>query len=91
MKYKNSSLVIIFGAILTAIKTEEFCGIRNGFIATVFGGEETVKGEWPWSVAFVKRLEERFFCGGTLVGSKFVLSGELKELFYNILQLKRIS
>lgn len=52
------------------------CGVKSGFVATIFGGERVEKGEWPWMVAFIHRKEEVFFCAGSLVSKKHILSGE---------------
>lgn len=53
------------------------CGIREGFVPTIFGGHKTSKGDWPWNVAFIDREYENFFCGGTLISARHVLSGEV--------------
>lgn len=61
-------------------KLKELCGINGGFMGTSFGDERTEKGEWPWNVAFIKNPVGFVFCGGTLVSSKHVLSGD--EVFF---------
>lgn len=64
------------------------CGQRNGSIGTIFGGAETQKGEWPWLVPFYHRPTNNFFCAGTLISEKHVLSG--KELFVSLCSFLRL-
>merc|ERR550519_2358125 len=46
------------------------CGIKNK--PRIVGGKETEINEFPWMAALQR--EGQFFCGGTLVASKWVLS-----------------
>lgn len=63
------------------------CGRRQGFSpvkdfrsSRIVNGDAAWKNEWPWLVAFVKIPEEKFFCGGSLVSRKHILSGEWRRL-----------
>lgn len=56
---------------------DPYCGQREGAGLRSYGGEDTTEGEWPWIVALTNRLiDEEYFCGGSLVSQKHVLSGE---------------
>lgn len=41
----------------------------------IFGGEKAEKGEFPWLVALFHREVDIFFCSGSLISNKHVLSG----------------
>jgi Trypsin len=43
----------------------------------IIGGERVQSNEWPWLVVFVYSSENEFFCAGSLVSSKHVISGEI--------------
>lgn len=64
---------VVFGFRLSA---PESCGQRRVLSGTIFGGSSTSRGQWPWLVAFVYRFSEKFFCGGSLISTKHVLSGK---------------
>lgn len=70
--------LIDFGVVLFAISVAnaKSCGRRSNVVGTIFGGNKALKNEWPWLVAFVDRQSESFFCCGSLISSKHVLSGE---------------
>lgn len=36
--------------------------------------------EWPWLVAFFNKVEGKFFCSGSLISQKHVVSGAWKHL-----------
>lgn len=63
MKNQILIIVIIFCATWTAIKTEQVCGKRSKSLELIvsYGGRRTFKNEWPWTVAFVDRLDNSFF------------------------------
>lgn len=43
----------------------------------VLGGKRTDRGQWPFLVALRHIIHKRFFCGGSLISSKHVLTGLL--------------
>lgn len=76
MKLKEF-LVILF-ALIGVDGFQKFSTKSPRFVDNrIFGGEKTKKGDWPWLVAFMRRKQEVFFCGGSLIGVKHVLSGEI--------------
>lgn len=56
------------------------CGTANFTRELIWYGNKTERGEWPFLTALFKVKEEEeneFFCGGTLVSSKHVLTGTI--------------
>ncbi|KAL1472887.1 hypothetical protein MTO96_022666 [Rhipicephalus appendiculatus] len=70
--------------VLPRIRVEEICGNPvvsranttrpSGPQGKIVGGEDTVKGAYPWQVMFWSPSSERAFCGGTLLTDRWVLS-----------------
>lgn len=57
------------------IRQNAQCGLGNTVTAFVFGGDEVMRGEFPWLTAiYVKSAGLRFLCGGSLVSSRTVVS-----------------
>ena len=58
------------------------CGLKESsseplsFGPGTYGVAETKKSEWPWLVAFIYWPESKFFCAGSLISEKHVLSGK---------------
>lgn len=71
----------------TALKqsqtTVETCGVSKVNTGYIVGGKSFSRGSFPWIVAltYTKSEPSKFFCGATLISSKFVTSGELKNKF----------
>lgn len=42
-------------------------------------GEAITRGQWPYLVALVNVAENSFFCGGSLISAKHVLTGEKED------------
>lgn len=40
------------------------------------GGNETVRGQWPFIVALYLLETDEFFCGGVLIAPQYVLTGK---------------
>ena len=66
----------------TSVKNE--CGKKNAAKGLVYGGEQTKPNTWPWLVAFSHRVKRKqiFFCGGSLVSTKHVVSGNILVTIY---------
>ncbi|KAL8222637.1 UNVERIFIED_CONTAM: hypothetical protein K2H54_077754 [Gekko kuhli] len=57
------------------------CGRRplapsHGGLARIIGGTDALPGTWPWMVSFCKVRGNQFshFCGGSLIGSRWIVS-----------------
>lgn len=81
IKLKESFALIIVTCFLSEAQSVTFCGQRNAVIGTIFGGEEVSRNAWPWLVAFHNRLKKKFFCAGSLITEKHVLSGKYCRTF----------
>jgi secreted trypsin-like serine protease len=79
MKFKESFVIFVAICCIYADGQgeSENCGRKDSVSERIFGGEEVQSNEWPWLVAFVNWTENKFFCGGSLVSSKHVISGEI--------------
>lgn len=55
----------------------ENCQSSDPIVSRIFGGEKVTKFkiEFPWLVALYNRKNEKFFCAGSLISEKHVLSG----------------
>lgn len=70
MKVKGFFVVLItFCAVLKSIKADE-CGTES-----VLSDDKSVS--FPWTVRLVNRRTNTFFCVGSLISAKHVLSGKL--------------
>lgn len=63
-----------------SFRNETKCGRRFGKTALIFGGNPANQHAWPWLVALIYRHTDKFFCAGSLINRKLVLSGELNVL-----------
>lgn len=70
------TLLTFLVAFHLTVAQDEGCGTRIGDSGMMFGGVQTQKNEWPWLVAFFFQPDNIFFCGGSLISIKHVLSGE---------------
>jgi secreted trypsin-like serine protease len=66
-------------------RTSENCGNRRGVALLSIGGKQSEKNQWPWLVAFVHTQANTFFCGGSLLSERHILSGELKKVLIKFL------
>lgn len=51
------------------------CGTVNLFRELILGGKEVLKGEWPFIAALYYARQFKYFCGGTIISNKHVLTG----------------
>lgn len=79
---KIVSLIIIVSKITKGIPSYEgYCGTQHEMSSNrIFGGEVIQKenNEFPWVVSFHLRAKETFFCAGSLISDRHVLSGMIK-------------
>lgn len=66
------------------------CGVATQSVQLMLGGERFERGLFPWMVAILKKTGEvnrdeyspHYFCGGTLIGAKHILTGNCEIIFY---------
>lgn len=78
-------IFIVFVSTENENENEKKCGKRDNSMETSFGGEKYPKNAWPWLVAFIYWQSEKFFCGGSVISQKHVLSGDKK---FNVIKMK---
>lgn len=73
-------LSLVLSCLVCAIEAQQ-CGYgKSSFSPFVVGGGASKKGNWPWIVALTHKMNNQFFCGGSLVSAKHVLSGEIAKI-----------
>lgn len=61
-----------------------------GEISTrIVGGDESADGDWPWAVSLKNPLTQNHFCGGSLIGDRWVLTAA--HCLFNNGKLKSVS
>jgi serine protease 56 len=80
MKFKRISVILltILDICVNTNSAQVKCGRKSVASGNVHGGEPAKLNEWPWLVALRHQNAEvnKFFCGGTLISKRHVLSGE---------------
>lgn len=74
----NFKSIFVLSSISAAFATLQDCGHDRVLMGDrMYGGEALTKEnfKFPWLVAFYKRIEEHFFCSGSLISASHVLSG----------------
>lgn len=72
------SLVILLSLLFEYSASAHICGQgRSEYNGEIVGGTQTTKGDWPWLVALTHGENDDFFCGGSLISAKHVLSGKV--------------
>lgn len=61
------------------------CGVPTQSTSLVIGGNNFQRGTWPWMVALMQKetTPPKLFCGGVLVSTTKVLTGEKVYKFYS--------
>lgn len=73
---KMFSKVFIFLVLICAnvIKAQNTCGIPGQSTSFIINGTDSARGAWPWIAAIHQAMSDQFLCGGTFVGSKFIVT-----------------
>jgi hypothetical protein len=61
---------------LLPLDTSLKCGGRPAGSGLVYGGNHTRLHSWPWLVALRLKPTNDFFCGGSVISERHVISGE---------------
>lgn len=59
------------------------CGNVSYSTGFVIGGVEVDRGQWPFLVALYHIEQQQFFCGGSLITTQHVLTGNVKSFRYH--------
>lgn len=60
---------------VSTVSTSAQCGQENSVSAFIYGGEEIMKGQFPWLTAiYSKSSGLKFLCGGSLISTRTVIS-----------------
>lgn len=70
----------------SSTKQEHACGRKSLIAFRIFNGEHSDPNSWPWLVVFHYTPKNVFFCGGSLISAKHVLTGEKNNTIYTIIQ-----
>jgi secreted trypsin-like serine protease len=75
MEFKSIFYFVFF--MIDLSKSSEICGIKTVVLDDrVLGGNKMMRGDWPWLVAFAHQVKNTFFCAGSLISNRQILSGE---------------
>lgn len=74
----SSEDLIKLSAIVESNCGASSCGKTLMLSGLVKGGSQAKRGQWPFLAALENREGRKFFCGGNLISSRHVLTGELK-------------
>ena len=68
------SLLIYF----SCFKVQEAanCGHKFSGVGYIVGGSKALPNAWPWLTVLLYKPKNKFFCGGSLISEKHVISGE---------------
>lgn len=76
----------IFVVLMCLLRFHQVSGIKCGqmdfvdFTTRISGGEEADRGQWPFIAALFQAKTLKYFCGGTLVTNKHILTGSNERL-----------
>lgn len=74
----------VFVATINVVQVDGLeCGTVNLYRDTILGGKEVMKDEWPFIAALLYSSTSKYFCGGTIISQKHVLTG-INALFFRI-------
>ena len=74
MKWYLVTFLFLWLLQLSATEVIE-CGRKSTVDTRIFNGDEIQPNSWPWIVALNFILKNMFFCSGSLISNKHVLSG----------------
>lgn len=66
----------IFVIISINLSKSQECGKQKHGSSLIAGGEFSWRGQWPWLAPLFYSLDDRFFCGSTIISKKHLLSGK---------------
>jgi hypothetical protein len=79
LPFSSDAINEIYLLVVTGVTTNTRCGfpaVRTN--ALIFNGQDTAHGQWPWHAAIYqyKGFDTVYSCGGSLIGTKTIITGE---------------
>lgn len=74
MEFANIFLHFLLLFQSAAVFGAENCGSSAKAAGLIIGGKFSENNQWPWLAALITRSDETFFCGGTLISKRHVLT-----------------
>ncbi|GFR82369.1 atrial natriuretic peptide-converting enzyme [Elysia marginata] len=65
------------GYVVQVVCFEAVCGYRPAYFpspARIVGGKEVKPGAWPWMASLNGGSGQKYFCGGTIIGPRWILT-----------------
>lgn len=69
-------LTVCFVAVTGQQRSKNFCGSAAEFRGFIVGGRVTEPQKWPWLAALYYVPDNKFFCAGTLISDRHVVTGK---------------
>lgn len=70
----NLASFLIILALFHVSYSQEQCGLSDPSGGLIVGGEPTKKNQFPWLAVFFSTIKNSFFCSGSLITNKHILS-----------------
>lgn len=70
----NIEVALIIFPLCVSITLQDYCGdsvVGSGFVV---GGSRIKRGQWPFIAALFRSQNEEYFCGGTIISHKHVMT-----------------
>jgi secreted trypsin-like serine protease len=86
MNFKGLLVVFVSISVISTSASENTtsklssCGLKPPGSGNVYGGNHTKSNSWPWLVALRFKPTNDFFCGGSLIAARIVVSSEIIEM-----------
>lgn len=66
--------------------SQKFCGSTDKGTGLIVGGRIAEPQKWPWLAALYYVPEDKFYCAGTLISERHVVTG--KRISFSEIELK---
>lgn len=80
MRWQASFCLALFFLNCFGVQKAANCGQKFSGVGNIFGGHRVISNAWPWLTVFLNKSKKTFFCGGSLISAKTVVSG--KKIMY---------
>lgn len=66
--------ILFFLVSVNVIRAQSSCGIAGTSSSFIINGTDSERGNWPWIASIHRTSTDDFLCGGTFIGSKFIIT-----------------